>query len=211
MRVVDVLPFVPTTWIAGYASCGSPSEASSPRIRPTPNSSGQGERLSSQATPLSAVECLELTAVALELRALALDDLSRRLLDEALVREHAFRPFDLLPQPFALGLDGAVGARTTALRLHDRVEDPLLVPLERDEPAPAAGRPPGGLDAVHRLGRRRVTLAHLGPGPEDQSGVVELGPDLLGDVRQDRVEQRQQALERGKCRRDHRRVVGVEP
>ena len=30
-------PFVPTTWIAGYASCGSPSSASSARIRSSPN------------------------------------------------------------------------------------------------------------------------------------------------------------------------------
>ena len=42
-RVVVDLPFVPTTWIDGYASCGSPSSASSARIRSSPNSSGHGE------------------------------------------------------------------------------------------------------------------------------------------------------------------------
>ena len=50
MSVVEVLPFVPTTWIAGNARCGSPSAASSARIRPSPNSSGHGESDSSQRT-----------------------------------------------------------------------------------------------------------------------------------------------------------------
>src|SRR6478609_4071640 len=54
MSVVEVLPFVPTTWIAGNALCGSPSEASSARMRPRPNSSGQGESDASQATLPSA-------------------------------------------------------------------------------------------------------------------------------------------------------------
>ena len=49
VRVAVDLPFVPTTWIAGYASCGSPSAASSVRIRPSPNSCGHGLRESSQA------------------------------------------------------------------------------------------------------------------------------------------------------------------
>ena len=44
------LPFVPTTWIAGYASCGSPSSASSSCIRSSPKPSrGQGESESSQS------------------------------------------------------------------------------------------------------------------------------------------------------------------
>src|SRR5215468_9191591 len=102
-------------------------------MRPSPNSSGQGERLSSQATPLSAVERLELTAVALELRPLAFDHLGRGLLDEAIVREHRLRACDLFQEALALGLDRAVGARPLPLRLDDRLEDPLLVPLERDE------------------------------------------------------------------------------
>jgi hypothetical protein len=33
------LPFVPTTWIAGYRSCGSPSCARSARMRSTPKPS----------------------------------------------------------------------------------------------------------------------------------------------------------------------------
>src|SRR5262249_13152905 len=87
---VEVFPFVPTTWIAGYESCGSPSAWRSCRIPPSPNSSGQGERLSSQTTPSLPVERLELTAVALELLALGLHDLRRGLGHEALVREHPF-------------------------------------------------------------------------------------------------------------------------
>jgi hypothetical protein len=44
-------PFVPTTWIAGYAVCGSPSSESSARIRSTPKPSlGQGESESSHST-----------------------------------------------------------------------------------------------------------------------------------------------------------------
>src|SRR5215467_4196467 len=105
-------------------------------MRASPNSSGQGERLSSQ-TRLSAFEGLELTAVPLELGPLGVDDIGRRLLDEALVREHRLRARDLLPQPLALGVDGVVVACGAALRLHDRVEDALLVALERDE-RPAA-------------------------------------------------------------------------
>ena len=50
VRVAVDLPFVPTTWIAGYASCGSPSAASSVRIRPSPNSCGHGEE-ATQAQP----------------------------------------------------------------------------------------------------------------------------------------------------------------
>ncbi len=49
VRVAVDLPFVPTTWIAGYASWGSPSAASSVRIRPSPNSFGHGLREASQA------------------------------------------------------------------------------------------------------------------------------------------------------------------
>ena len=47
------LPFVPTTWIAGYASCGSPSSASSARIRSSPKPSrGHGLIASSHSTAL---------------------------------------------------------------------------------------------------------------------------------------------------------------
>ena len=37
-----VFPFVPTTWMAGKARCGSPSASGAARMRPSPNSSGQG-------------------------------------------------------------------------------------------------------------------------------------------------------------------------
>ena len=48
------LPFVPTTWIAGYASCGSPSAARSDRMRSSPNPPlGQGLMPSSHATALT--------------------------------------------------------------------------------------------------------------------------------------------------------------
>ena len=57
--VVVVFPFVPTTWIEGYASCGSPSSASSARIRSSPNSSGHGERAAIQ----SVADGVEFTAV----------------------------------------------------------------------------------------------------------------------------------------------------
>ena len=48
------LPFVPTTWIAGYASCGSPSAARSDRMRSSPKPPlGQGLMPSSHATALT--------------------------------------------------------------------------------------------------------------------------------------------------------------
>ena len=48
------LPFVPTTWIAGYASCGSPSSASSARIRSSPKPSrGHGLIASSHSTAVT--------------------------------------------------------------------------------------------------------------------------------------------------------------
>src|SRR6185312_12011823 len=92
-RVVVVLPFVPTTCTAGKARWGSPSSARRACIRSRPNSSGHGVSVSSQLT-LSA-EGIELASVAGELLAFAIDHFGRRVLDEALVAEHAFRARDL--------------------------------------------------------------------------------------------------------------------
>ena len=49
MSVVDVLPFVPTTWIAANARCGSPRSASRRCIRSSPKCSGHGESEASQS------------------------------------------------------------------------------------------------------------------------------------------------------------------
>src|SRR5581483_7441560 len=76
IRVVVDLPFVPTTCTASYSSCGSPSRRSRSRIRPRPNSAGHGLSDSTQE--------VELTSVARELVALGLDDVRRRVRDEAL-------------------------------------------------------------------------------------------------------------------------------
>src|SRR5262245_50987195 len=84
-------------------------------------------------------ERVEFAAEALELRALGVDELGWGLGDEALVREHALGAGDLLAQALSLGLDVAV--RLRPLGLDHRVEDALLVPLERDEDAaPPEGR-----------------------------------------------------------------------
>ena len=123
-RAVVVLPFVPTTWIALSPRCGSPSAAGAARIRPSPNSSGHGARAArpSQAHVCSAAERIELAPVARELLALALDDLGRRVRDEALVREHPLRAGDLLAEPRRsrpprLPFSGSRSGRTTASKI----------------------------------------------------------------------------------------------
>src|SRR6266542_6871003 len=74
---------------------------------------------------------LELAPIALELRALGGDHLGRRALDEAVVRELLLRARDLLPQAIPLALDVPVAGDGRAIRPDDRVEDPLLLALER--------------------------------------------------------------------------------
>src|SRR6185436_9529660 len=82
-------------------------------------------------------EQAELAPVALELRPLAVDDVGRRVRDEALVCEHPLRARDLLSQPRALRLD--VAGRLPALGPDDRREDPpLLVRAELHLHAAAA-------------------------------------------------------------------------
>ena len=173
IRVVVDLPFVPTTWTAGRPTCGWPSSRSSARIRWVPKPSfGHGDRLSSQA---GASRCgaahrsatrreLELAAVSLELGALRLDDLGRRVRDEPLVREHALRAGDLLAQPRPLGLDVAVVA--AALRAHDRGEDALLVSLRGARPGHRSGgtpAPPPGRGRARRARRRAPRPARATP------------------------------------------------
>src|SRR5436309_13432002 len=120
-RVAVPLPFVPTTWIDGYARCGSPSSRTRACIRSRPNSFGHGESCSSQLTG----ERVELTAVPLELLALAVDDVRRRALHEPLVGEHPFGPRDLVLQ--ALDLRGDVPVRLLPDGLDDGFEDPRLL------------------------------------------------------------------------------------
>src|SRR5215207_10389041 len=98
-------------------------------MRSSPNSSGQGLSDSSHAIGCSAAEGIELAAIAGELLALALDDLGRRIRDEAVVAEHPLGAGDLLAQALPLGVDVAVDLPT--VRAHDRIEDPLLVSIER--------------------------------------------------------------------------------
>src|SRR5579884_3001909 len=133
-RAAVDFPFVPTTWTASRLRSGLPRRSSSVRMRPRPKPSvGHGESDSSQRTsaPASTADGIELPPVALELLPLGLDHLRRRPRDEPLVREHPLGALHLGAQPGALRLDVAVVAASRAPRLHDRVEDALLVALER--------------------------------------------------------------------------------
>src|SRR5262249_2941665 len=94
-RVVVDLPFVPTMWIAGNRSCGSPSPRSSARMRSVPKPS-RGHGLGARIHAVLSAEGIELGTVLLELLALALDDLGCRVRDELLVRKHPLAALDLL-------------------------------------------------------------------------------------------------------------------
>src|SRR5262249_61977834 len=74
-------------------------------------------------------EGIELPLVARELLAFGVDDLRGRVLDEALVREHPFRPGDLFSKTLDLGRCVAVAVLA---RADDRVEDAQLLALERN-------------------------------------------------------------------------------
>src|ERR1700704_2908876 len=103
-RAAVDLPFVPTTCTASNERCGSPSRSSSATMRSVPKPSvGHGLSDATQAVPSPAPSSLrrsadgiELAAVPLELLALAVHDLGRRVRDEALVREHRLGACELL-------------------------------------------------------------------------------------------------------------------
>ena len=65
MRTVELLPFVPTTWIAPKRSCGEPSAVSSRRIRSRPKrmpNSSRPSRCSSARAPASRRAPVDVTA-----------------------------------------------------------------------------------------------------------------------------------------------------
>src|SRR5439155_15110118 len=175
VRVAVDFPFVPTTWIDGYARCGSPSARTNSRIRSSPNSSGHGESDSIQLV----AESVELTAVALEFFALGFDDIRRRFLDEALVREHLLTALYLVAQPLDLG--GCIAVSLHAFRLDDRVEDSRCVSLERYANAAAPEHLRRLLHRLQGVGVRRVRAVGLRPARDDQTrlAVGQVGPDLL--------------------------------
>ena len=73
---------------------------------------------------------------------------------------------DLLAQPLALRLDGTVGLDRVPLRLHDGVEDPLLLTLELDERAAAPERDRGAPEpGPSPLPRPTSTVPVSGHGP----------------------------------------------
>src|SRR2546423_9083278 len=136
VRVAVDLPFVPTTCTARNERCGFPSRASSASMRPRPKpSAGHGLNPATQSVFASgsAVECIELPPVALELLPLGRDDVLGCVRDEPLVAELLLGAGDLLPE--ALPLLFHIAVRLLALGLDDRVEDPLLVALQRGQHA----------------------------------------------------------------------------
>src|SRR5204862_7017376 len=100
---------------------------------------------------------LELAAVALELLVLRGDDVGRRALAEALVRELLLAACDLVPQPLALAGGVAVAGDGGAIWPHDGLEDALLLALEPRSNARAAEDRRGVLHALERAGLRLVT------------------------------------------------------
>src|SRR6188508_915064 len=214
LRVVVDLPFVPTTCTAGRPACGSPSAARSARIRSSPKPSrGHGESASNQATCVMwlGAEQVELAPVPLELRALRLDHIGRRVRDEPLVGEHPLGPRDLLHEARALGLD--VPCRLPALGPDDGREDaPLLVRAELDLDTAATEDLRSLLHAIEGVGLAGIRRIRLRPGRDDQPCVPggQVRPDLLRHVRHERVEQREQRLERGQRRRAAVLVAVVE-
>ncbi len=192
MRVVVDLPFVPTTWTASNDRSGLPSRRRRSCIRPRPNSCGQGVSPSSHST-----ERIELAPVAGELLALG----ARRPL-AARSRRNARSP--ACPRRGRSPCEDAsrsacdVTVHRDALRPHDRLEDAALLLVQREPDTAPAERRGGGLHELHRDGRvltgSRLRRARRDDQPT--SSVRKLRPDLLGHVRHDRVEEREQPLER---------------
>ena len=215
IRVVVDLPFVPTTWTAGKPGLrlAELGEQRAHPVEPEPVR-GHGESASSQATfvtrsrrhraqAVTRASSVELAPVALELRALGLDDLGRRVGDEALVREHPLGAGDLLAQPLALGLDVAARLRRSGSTTASKIR--CSSPLERDEHAAAPERSAAAsCTRSSASARRRARASGSGHGETISRVVVELRPDLLGHVRHHRMEQREQPLERGERGRDRR-------
>src|SRR3954471_4440688 len=209
IRVVVDLPFVPTTWIARYRVSGLPSRPSSAWMRSSPKPSfGQGLSAPTQLV----ADCVELTPVALELLALGLDDVRGRPGGERLVCEHALGALDLAFEPRDLRIR-VPAVLLCALRLHDRVEDPLLVAFERGEHAAAAEALGRLLHADERIDVVAVGPLRLEPLRDDQSrlAVRQVRPDLFRHMRHHRMQQLQQPLECGKRRRLRFGVVLEEP
>ena len=103
-----------------------------------------------------------------------------------------------LPQPLELRRD--VGGDLLAPGTDDRTEDSLLVlRLELDLDAAATIDPGRLLHAVERGCVRSEAVVGLGPRRHDEASAAigEVRPDLLGHVRQHRMQERQQPLERG--------------
>ena len=100
----ELLPFEPTTWTEpnrfwGRPSCSVQASGSgrSPKFQPIRSRLAEPASRGSGGSG-SAAELGELRPVALELLALGLDDLGRRLRDEALVAELALAALDLVAQ-----------------------------------------------------------------------------------------------------------------
>ncbi len=107
MRTVELLPFVPTTWIALKRSCGVPSAVSSRRMRSSPKrmpNSSSPSRCSS-ARSADQVTGRALLAQPCELVALGRDHRLRRLGHEALVGQLLLGARDLGLQPAAALVD----------------------------------------------------------------------------------------------------------
>ena len=109
----------------------------------------------------SAAEGIELTAVAGELLALALDDVGGRARDEALVAEHPLGARDLSRRR---SISASAFPLPPRFARHDRLEDPALLAFERDEDAAS---PVGGgrvLDALECAARPRNLASGSGQG-----------------------------------------------
>ena len=133
-----------------------------------------------------------------------------RVRDEPLVREHPLGPGDLLP---SRPRSASTSPPSPPLRPDDRGEDALLLvscDLDPDAAPPEDLR--GLLHPVERRGRRRASR----PGPASRRRSARLArgqvrPDLLGHVRHQRVQEREEALERRQRGRARVLVPVVEP
>ena len=203
VRVAVDLPFVPTTWIAGYASCGSPSAAQQrphppepELLRPRAEGCEPGGVLSLRGHRARAGSGRASRARPRPPRASRSRRTSR---SRASARRARPRRGGARSRAAAFPFTFARSGRTTASKIR------FSSPVQLDDDAAAAEHRGRLLDGLERVGVGRVGLVRLGPGRDDQPRLVELRPDLLGHVRHHRVQEREQALERGERRR--RRVL----